>query len=225
MIYLSRNRKNYKGKRVGVLEDDGSRVIFEARGECIYAPGTRNFLGGVTWLNMLGRYEDVKKQQQEEALRSFETICDSLPHMVWTADADGYIDYFSKSWYEYTGRSVQGSMGHRWREALHPDDCRGSLETYEKALLFGTEQEVQFRYRRHDGVYRWMSSRARPGKDENGNVLKWYGTNTDIHEFVVTRDEARKLVCCETSNLMCTEYLQSAGDGKCTPADSRTCCA
>lgn len=89
VLRVSRERKNFHGVKVGCRYPDGKRTIFTARGQCIYDPDTREFIGSVTWLDESVEYAELEKREQEEALRSFETICNSLPHMVWTARPDG----------------------------------------------------------------------------------------------------------------------------------------
>lgn len=196
VVQLSRTRQNFNSKRVGMVVD-GRRMVLETRGECIYNPGTKTFVGGVTYVEELGEYEQVQQRDREKTLNCFETICDSLPHQVWTANSDGLIDYFSKSYYDFSGTTPERSLGHGWRQGIHPDDLGTTWETFEQAMVLGLEESCHYRYRRYDGVYRWMSSRARPLKDNNGKVLKWYGTTTDIHDLVITRNEAKKL---ETEN-------------------------
>lgn len=196
VIQLSRQRQNFASKRIGMIRD-GKRIVWDNRGECIYVPGTKTFVGGVTYIQELGEYEEIQQREREQTLSCFETICDSLPHQVWTASGEGMIDYFSKSYYDFSGMTPEQSLGHGWRDGIHTDDIGTCWESFGKALALGLEEACQYRYRRHDGVYRWMSARARPLKDEHGKVLKWYGTTTDIHELVITRNEAKKL---ETEN-------------------------
>lgn len=178
-IRLSRSRKPFRGMRVGTQTETGEKTLFEARGDLIYAPKTHQYLGGVVWLTELGNFEDIQRHEQEQALKSFETICDSLPHskfliyknssksklficftnnreVVWTATPDGQIDYFSRSWYEKSGRTPENSLGHRWREGIHPDDMGETWLAFGKAMGSGREVETEFRYRRADGVWRWM---------------------------------------------------------------------
>ena len=94
VIRLSRERLNYHGYKFGIRHPDGKRTLFTSRGQCIYDPLTKEFIGGVTWLDEMGEFADVERREQEDALRSFETICDSLPHMVWTSTADGKLRFY-----------------------------------------------------------------------------------------------------------------------------------
>lgn len=84
------------------------------------------------------------------------------------------------------------SLGDGFRHAIHPDDLPVLMERWSIHRDLGTECEVEIRYRRHDGVYRWMLAGACPYRDKNGKILKWYGTNSDIHEIVMARIDAAR---------------------------------
>ena len=183
-IRLSRSRQSFRGMRLGVLAENGRKTLFDARGELILAQKTRKYLGGVVWLTDLGDFEDVQRQERDELLKSFETICDSLPHMVWTATAEGVIDYFSRSWYENTGRNAENSLGHGWRDGIHPDDVPEVWAAFGKAMAFGTEEETQYRYRQRDGGWRWMAVgfRSFSSQDDRSGKILTDDTGTDKTE-------------------------------------------
>jgi len=82
------------------------------------------------------------------------------------------------------------SLGSGFAQAIHPDDLPILMDKWNLRRLAGEDCEVEIRYRRHDGVFKWMLARARPLRDDKGNILKWYGTNTDIHDLVIARLEA-----------------------------------
>ena len=95
-------------------------------------------------------------------------------------------------WYEFTGMTKEESLGRGFQNAVHPDDLPILMRKWNLHRQEGNECEVEIRYRRHDGVYRWMLARACPLRDDNGNILEWYGTNTDIHDLVMARIEAAR---------------------------------
>jgi PAS domain S-box-containing protein len=95
-------------------------------------------------------------------------------------------------WYEFTGMSKEESIGRGFQKVIHPEDLPVLLSKWEKSTRDMTECEVEIRYRRKDGIFRWMLSRACPLRDDSGKLLKWYGTNTDIHDLVMARIEARR---------------------------------
>jgi len=84
------------------------------------------------------------------------------------------------------------SLGSGSTEAVHPDDLIALMEKWERSRTSGEECSTEARYRRKDGIYKWMLVRACPFRNEKGEILKWYGTNTDIHELVMDRIEAAR---------------------------------
>lgn len=113
----------------------------------------------------------------------FRTLADSMPQIVWTANPDGNVDYYNKVWYEFTGLP-RGSTGNElWSQIMHPDDTENLNTTWAHALKTGEAYETEYRIKQaSSGEYRWHLSRALPSRDSEGNVIKWYGSNTDIHD-------------------------------------------
>jgi PAS domain S-box-containing protein len=109
-------------------------------------------------------------------------IVDSVPHLVWTARADGTRDYFSRQWREYTGLSAGTQLDEGWIDAYHPDDREALLAAWAEAVRTGTPFQAEYRIRRHDGVYRWFHARSNPLRDATGAVERWIGTSTDIDD-------------------------------------------
>lgn len=123
---------------------------------------------------------EVELRASEERLR---TLAESLPNLVWTCRADGWCDYLSRQWVEYTGRPAQEQLGSGWADHLHPEDRPGVEREWALAVLRKQAYDVEFRLRRHDGVYRWFKTRAIPLLDSRGQVIKWFGSNTDIEDY------------------------------------------
>lgn len=110
-------------------------------------------------------------------------LADHITQMTWTCMPDGRANFFNERWYDYTGLGFEQSMGWGWRETIHPDDIGNFMNNYREALQNGGTFEVENRYRRgKDGVYRWHLNRAMPLKNENGEIILWVGTATDIEE-------------------------------------------
>jgi hypothetical protein len=84
------------------------------------------------------------------------------------------------------------SIGDGFRSVIHPDDLPKLMDSWNSHRELGSECEVEVRYRRSDGIYKWMLARAVPYRDANGKILKWYGTNTDIHDLVIARIDAAR---------------------------------
>jgi PAS domain S-box-containing protein len=126
-------------------------------------------------------------KQVERALRESEgryrELANAMPLIVWTARPDGATDYFNDRWYEFTGfdRTLEGDAS--WGPILHPDDVARTLATWYASVQSGEMYEIEYRfYDRRTGGYRWHLSRALPSRDEDGTIVKWYGSTTDIHE-------------------------------------------
>lgn len=124
-----------------------------------------------------------------ESERRFRELADSMPQIVWTADARGRLTYVNKQSRAY--RAVRNSRGH-WRAVIHPDDFGRTRELWRSALEAGTAYECEQRVQRADGSYRWQLSRARPVAHGGGVV--WYGTATDIHDLKEREERIRLLM-------------------------------
>jgi PAS domain S-box-containing protein len=128
----------------------------------------------------------TERKQAEKAVREsearFRNMANIVPSMVWTADPDGTITFANDEWFRYVGITPeQNARG--WPElVLHPDDYERCLTAWTHALQSGTDYEIEVRNRRHDGEYRWFLTRARPTRDEAGQITAWFGITTDIHE-------------------------------------------
>lgn len=120
--------------------------------------------------------------QQVEDL-NFRILVETIPHLVWSARADGISDYYNARFLEYLGRSMEEMHGWTWAETLHPDDQKRSIDAWTEAFTKGTEFCIEYRIRRGaDGRYLWHEGRATPLRDTAGNIVRWFGTCTDIEE-------------------------------------------
>lgn len=118
-----------------------------------------------------------------ESRRHYQALAESLPHLVWTCRADGYCDYLSRQWVDYTGRSAEEQLGTGWADCIHPDD-RGRVEQeWGLAVERGHTYDEEFRLRRRDGTYRWFRTRGVPLRDATGALVKWFGSNTDVDDY------------------------------------------
>jgi PAS domain S-box-containing protein len=115
----------------------------------------------------------------EEQLR---TIIDSIPTLVWSANADGAVNFFNRRWLDYTGLSAEQARDWGWTLAIHPDDRTRLVDYWRSILASGQSGEVEARLHRFDGAYRWFLFRGTPLRDPSGTVVQWCGTNTDIDD-------------------------------------------
>lgn len=134
-----------------------------------------------------GTTTDIHEQQLTlealtEARRQFQFLSEFIPQIVWRTEANGDHDYFNQRWYDYTGLSFEESKHGGWSLVLHPDDYGRTQEVWNYSLATGNSYEMEYRFRKHDGTYRWFLARALPIKDTEGNIAKWFGTCTEIHD-------------------------------------------
>lgn len=143
-------------------------------------------------------YDITEQKQIEAALRKselhFRTLANSMPQMFWTAQPDGQLEYCNQRWYNYTGLTAAQSYDQGWIAVLHPDDQKRCQAAWTEALQTGQPLALEARpLRAVDGQYRWHLVRAFPLQGEGGEVLRWFGSSTDIHDqklALVERDRA-----------------------------------
>ena len=112
----------------------------------------------------------------------FRLVADSLPQILWSAMPDGFHDYFNRRWYEFTGLADRSTDGDAWLSVVHADDKAAVREKLEHCLSTGDQYEMEYRLRRHDDQYRWVIGRASAILAEDGRIVRWIGTCTDIDE-------------------------------------------
>src|SRR6266480_2662142 len=131
-------------------------------------------------------YELYEVPMHEQRWRD---LTEALPQLVWSAMPDGSCDYFSAQWAEHTGVAEADLLGWQWLETLHPDDREPTRHFWLESVAGRHSYDVEYRVRRRDGEYRWFKTRGVPIRDTSGNIVKWFGTCTDITEL--RQSEAR----------------------------------
>ncbi len=170
---------------------ESGSVDFEYR----YLHSTR----GLRWFHCKGRriesglrrlfgvVVDITDRKQAEAAlqeseQQFRTIADSIPQLAWMASPDGWIYWYNRRWYEYTGTTPDKMQGWGWQSVHDPAELPRVLARWRTALAEGKDWEDTFPLKSRSGEFRWFLSRAIPIRDSSGRVSHWFGTNTDIHE-------------------------------------------
>jgi PAS domain S-box-containing protein len=161
----------------------------------VEADGTRSGVVAIGYdVTERVRAEQAEQVLQEQLIRSaaeFRQIADSLPQLVWVTRPDGHHEWYNRRWYEYTGSSFEQSEGAQWAGFFHPDDAAEAQRRWAHSLRTGERYRVEYRCRRHDGAWRWFLGQAEPIRDEDGTILRWFGTCTDIHDQKITEDALR----------------------------------
>jgi PAS domain S-box-containing protein len=123
--------------------------------------------------------------------RRFREIAEWLPQLVWTCEPNGWCDFLSQRWLDYTGATLAEELGYGWLQRLHPEDQDRVMAAWQAAVQQATHFDIEFRIRRRDGVYRWFDTRALALRDDAGRVVKWFGSNTDIEDQRAIREQLR----------------------------------
>jgi PAS domain S-box-containing protein len=187
-------RMEYRVRR----HDGQYRWLDESAAPSFDADG--NFLGYV------GSCVDVTdRRAAETALRSGEArvraLVDSLPQLLWSNRVDGFCDYLSPQWVEFTGVPAEEHKGDGWLQAVHPQDRDTVQQAWEQAVRGGLPFDVEYRIRRHDGVWRWFNGRASAVREEDGEIRRWFGSSSDITEIMEARLHLEERVAERTREL------------------------
>ncbi len=172
-----RVRKDGRRANVSVtispLQDDSGRIV-----------GAVKILRDIT-----------ERKQSEEALRvseeRFRTMANSIPQLIWTARADGFIDWCNNRWYEYTGTTPEQMEGWGWQIVHHPAALPEVMRNWTGAIKSGQPFEMEFPLLGSDGKFRAFLTRVSPLKDAAGRVAQWFGTNTDVDELKQMEESLR----------------------------------
>jgi PAS domain S-box-containing protein len=139
-----------------------------------------------------------------DILLSFEeysTLVEQAPIMIWRSDKKAECDYFNERWLAFTGRSIEQEQGTGWAEGVHPEDYHGCLKIYLEAFEKREIFEMQYRLRRHDGVYRWLFDRGVPFFSPRGDFAGYIGSCIDVTEKVEAQEALHKAQMAEMNRL------------------------
>ncbi|MBC8010265.1 MAG: PAS domain S-box protein [Burkholderiales bacterium] len=186
--------------RSGVGGARDFRIIRASDQECrhIHAVETvrRNAKNEIEWV--VGTNRDVTERKRIEAAlqdseRQFRTMADSIPQLAWIARADGHIFWYNRRWYEYTGTTPEQMEGWGWKSVHDPEILPTVVEAWGRALREGASFEMEFPLRAADGRFRVFLTRVEPVRDDDGRVVRWFGTNTDVDALKEAEDKVQRL--------------------------------
>ena len=154
---------------------------------------------------------DVTDLRERERLE-FQLFFDAMPQLGWTATPSGYIDYYNRGWYAYTGTTLEEMKGLGWQSVHDPALLPLVMERWGRSLATGTPFEMEFTLRRHDGARRWFLTRVNPLLDRDGRIFRWVGINTDIDAQKVAEADARELLArAQAASRVKDEFLAMLG--------------
>jgi PAS domain S-box-containing protein len=163
-------------------------------------------------IEFVGAVMDITSAKESEDRT--RRIIDTVPAQLWTESPEGVVDFVNRRWVDYTGMTLEQAVGSGWNRMVHPNDIEGVLSKWQKLISEGKPREIESRLRRSDGEYRWFLSRVCPLVDRSGNILGWYGCDTDIHD----RKEAEETLRRSEGYLAEAQRLSHTGSWASIPA-------
>jgi PAS domain S-box-containing protein len=150
--------------------------------------------GEIVGVNVVAE-EITERKRAEKALRDsearFRELANNISQFAWTADASGWIYWYNQRWHDYTGTTPEDMAGWGWRKVHHPEHVERVVARISECFETGTPWEDTFPLRAADGSYNWFLSRALPIRDEAGEVIRWFGTNTDVTKQIEAENALR----------------------------------
>lgn len=185
---------------------------------CVYSKEQRNFTDDdanflLSIANMLSSALQMQFAQDalHEREQQFRSLANSIPQLAWMTDDSGYVNWYNQRWYDYTGKDFDSMKGWGWKTVHHPDHIDRVISKFNSCIEQQIEWEDEFPLRNGNGEYRWFLSRAKPIRNQQNQVVRWFGTNTDITDKLeqanALRESENKLrLAMETTKVGSFEY-------------------
>jgi hypothetical protein len=190
------SRLIWRDESIHWIEAHG-KVLYDHDGEAVKMIGTSRDI----------TEEKLYQQSIQESEEKFRLLAGTVPQLIWTGDANGNLNYFNQSVFDYSGMTLEQLQGQGWLNIVHPEDRATNLRKWKEAVNSGSNFLFEHRFRRYDGLYRWQLSRAMPQFDSTGKVQMWVGTSTDIHDQKTFAKELEEKVHERTKELKQTNEV------------------
>jgi len=176
----------------GVWNEEGATLAFSVAAAWYQ---TWWFRGGclAAFLALLWGLYQLRIQQLQRQEKQLRDVIDTVPTLAFSTSPDGSNEWVNRRWVEYSGLSAEATSGAGWRSPVHPDDLDEHLKKWQRSLASGEPFENEARFRSANGEYRGFLVRSVPLRDAHGNILKWYGTLTDVEDRKKAEQERERL--------------------------------
>lgn len=170
----------------GYAQTEALMTLKDGRHLPVFATGSKVLIDGKP--HMVGIAIDISTLKEAQALlreseMRFRTVADTAPVLIWMAGTDKLCNFFNKGWLDFTGRTFEQEQGNGWAEGVHADDLAGCVQTYSEAFDARRPFVIEYRLRRHDGEYRWLSDHGIPRTDVEGTFLGYIGSCIDLTDL------------------------------------------
>jgi PAS domain S-box-containing protein len=145
------------------------------------------FDGAGDFVGYIGSVIDIEDRRRAEVAvreseRQFRAVVENMPGLAWSALPDGFIDYYNRRWFEYTGFTPEQMEGWGWQAVHDPAVLPQVMERWKHSLATGEPFEMDYPLKGADGVFRWFLTRVQPLRDSEGRIVRWFGVNTNVDE-------------------------------------------
>jgi PAS domain S-box-containing protein len=196
----------------GVLGTHSTKERMFTEDDIHFFQAAANILAEAIARQQLLEKKQAARAKAEENEQYYRLLAEAIPQIVWTTKPNGWVDYFNTRWYEYTGLNVGQSLGWGWQIIIHPDDREFCRLSWLQAVETGNTYEVEYRLRSHDGTYHWYLGRGLPVRDKDGQIVRWFGTCTDIEDQKRAQEERTELLQREQAAKNLVRRLQAVTD-------------
>lgn len=169
------------------IRKDGSRVPILC-GYAVLEQMPEYFIGFIQDLTVQKRAEAALREREER----FSVLAESLPSLIFVTENGGESSYVNRRFLDYAGVEAHEMERIRWEKLIHPDDLQGTIDAWRHCMASGEAFLMEHRLRRQDGAYRWFLSRAMPERDERGQLVRWFGSATEVHEQKLAEEALRR---------------------------------